>query len=55
MFFEKTERLAITYKSGDLNGKLLKTTIYIYIYIYKRIYSYLNQQLNNAYTKKKTT
>ena len=30
-FKKKNECLGITYKSGGLNGKLLKMTIYIYI------------------------
>ena len=34
MFFEKVEYLASTYKSGGLNYKLPKRTMYIYIYIY---------------------
>ena len=38
MFFEKTECLASTYKSGGLNDKLPKMTIYINEFI-----SYLNQ------------
>ena len=38
MFFEKTEYLASTYKSGDLNDKLPKMTIYINEFI-----SYLNK------------
>ena len=32
IFFENTKYLASTYKSGNLNDKLSKMTIYIYIY-----------------------
>ena len=38
MFFEKTEYLASTYKSGSLRDKLPKRTIYI-----RQFISYLNQ------------
>ena len=38
MFFEKTEYLVSTYKSGSLSDKLPKMTIYI-----KEFISYLNQ------------
>ena len=52
MIFEKIKCLVSTYKSGSLNGKLPKRTIYIYI---REFILFLNQLLHNTYSKKKKT
>ena len=49
MIFEKIKCLVSTYKSGSLNGKLPKRTIYIYI---REFILFLNQLLHNTYLKK---
>ena len=52
MFFEKTECLASTYKSGSLRGKLPKRTMYIKESLFHTFFfgcefgSYLNQLLH---------